>query len=181
MKRLLFAVGLSVLVVGVSVWAQTAAPKRGPEHQKLSIWIGDWAYENETYATPFGPAGKGVGKVMVRPILDGFFIEWHGEEKGALGTVKWHEIDGYNASNKKFFWMCLVSDGSVQSVNYTIEGTKVEYSGTVLLGDKQCKIRGTVVFANDFLSNVEKREISADGQTWMPHFQTKGTKIKSTP
>jgi hypothetical protein len=51
----------------------------------------------------------------------------------------------------------------------------------MFLGEKQYKIRGSAVFAPDLMSFVEKREVSADGKTWIPSFETKMTKTKSSP
>jgi len=172
--QLVLVVGLAALLSAAILQAQTPAPKPGPEQQKLNIWVGDWTYEGENQATPLGPAGKYVGKQTVRPILGGFFVEWHGEDRFS----SWYEVDGYDALNKRFFWTGFGNDGNVSSVAYTIEGTKVEYSGTVILGEKQYKIRGTATFAADFMSFVDKRELSVDGQTWMPNFQSKSTKTK---
>jgi hypothetical protein len=176
MKRIGFAIGLVILVFAGALQAQTVAPKPGPEQMKLNVWVGDWTYEGENYATPLGPAGKYVGKQMVRPILGGFFVEFRGED----GIGSWYEVDGYDAVNKKFFWNGFSSDGSVNAVTYTIDGTTVEYSGTVRLGEKQDRIRGTCVFAADFMSFVDKRELSTDGQTWMPNFQSKSIKTKKS-
>jgi hypothetical protein len=174
MKRIGFTVGLAIVVLAVALLAQTAAPKPGPEQKKLGIWVGEWTYEGENQATPLGPAGKYVGKMTVRPILGGFFVEFQGKE----GSLSWQEVDGYDALNKTFFWTGFGSDGNVNAVTYTINGTTVEYSGTVRLGEKQYGIRGTCVFAADFMSFVDKRELSVDGQTWMPNFQSKDVKNK---
>jgi len=173
MKRIGFAVGLVVVILAVALLAQTAAPKPGPEQKKLNIWVGDWTYEGENQATPLGPAGKYVGKATVRPILDGFFVEWHGQD----GISSWNEVDGYDALNKRYFWTGFSGDGSFNSVTYTIDGTTVKYSGTLILGEKQYRIRGIAEFSSDFMSCVDKREVSADGQTWMPNFQNKMVKI----
>ena len=72
---------------------------------------------------------------------------------------------GYDALNKRFTWNGFESDGGATSVTYTIDGTTVDYSGAALSGEKQFKIRGTNVFSPDFMSDVEKREVSAEGQT----------------
>jgi hypothetical protein len=103
-------------------------------------------------------------------------MEWLGEGQGPSGPDEYFEVDGYDALNKKYTWNGFEGDGSVHTVSYTLDGTKVAYAGTVLLGDKQYKIRGTTVFAADFMSWVEKREVSVDGQTWMPNSQSKGVK-----
>jgi hypothetical protein len=128
--------------------AQTPAPKPGPEHQKLNI----------------------------RPILNGFFVEFRMSDKGPAGPGEYVEVDGYDALNKKYTWEGFGSDGSVQSVSYTIDGTPVFYSGVLLLKDKAYKIRGTAIFGADFATWTKKREFSEDGQTWMPNLQSKATK-----
>jgi len=181
MKRITIAVCVVVLVFAVFAWTQTPTPKPGPEQKKLEIWVGQWTYEGEYKATPLGPAGKYAGRATVRPILGGFFVEWRGEEKGPSETTQWFEVDGYDALNKKFMWNGFSNDGSFNTVTYTIEANMVYYSGTIFLGDKQYKFRGSCVFAPDFMSNVEKREVSADGITWMPWFESKSTKTKSVP
>jgi hypothetical protein len=182
MKRIAFLVVSVFLVFVVAAQAQAQAPKPGPEHQKLmKIWVGDVTYETESQATPLGPAGKAVGKATVRPILGGFFVEWRGEEKGPSGTVAWMEIDGYDAVNKSFFWNSFGSDGDAQLVTYTIDGTTMSESGTMHLGEKQVQFRGTVIFAADFMSWTEKRELSVDGKTWMPWWQSKSIKTKRNP
>jgi hypothetical protein len=117
----------------------------------------------------------------VRPVLGGFFVEWRGEEKGPSGTSQWFEIDGYDALNKKFMWNGFSSDGSFNTVAYTIEGNTVNYSGTQFQGEKQHKFRGSCVFAPDLMSWVTKQEVSVDGKTWMPWREDKTTKTKSSP
>jgi hypothetical protein len=69
----------------------------------------------------------------------------------------------------------------ISVVAYAIEGTTVTYSGTITMGDKPYKMRGTAVFATDLMSFVEKREISIDGKVWMPTFESKSINSKSAP
>ncbi len=38
-----------------------------------------------------------------------------------------------------------------------------------------------VVFSADFMSSVDKREISLDGKAWMPFWEIKCTKTKLSP
>ena len=181
MKRTLIAVALAMLLVAVAVQAQAPAPKPGPEQKKLELWVGDWTYEGEYHATPYGPAGKCTGKQTVRPILGGHFVEFRSEEKGAAGNIQYHEIDGYDPVAKNYTWNGFDSNGCSQAVTYTFAGNTVTYSGTQIIGAKQYKIRGTIVFAPDLMSDVAKNEISVDGQTWTPIFEGKFTKVKSSP
>ena len=176
MKQIVLAAGLVASLSATALLGQAPAPKPGPEHQKLNIWVGDWTYEGEDQATPLGPAGKFAGKMTDRPILGGFFVEWRIEEPGPAGPNQYVGVCGYDGLNKKYFWNGFASDGSFHSVSYTIDGTTVSLSGVHQFKDKAYKIRGTVVFGADFASFVQKREISVDGQTWMPHWQGKFTK-----
>jgi hypothetical protein len=177
MKRIIVLV-IIVLLCGVELWAQTPELKLRPELEKLSGWIGNWDYEGETQDTALGPASKTEGKMAVRPILDGKFMEFSGRRKGENESYGWIEIDGYDALNKNYFMTGLGSDGSVNSSTYTFDDNTLIFSGTYLLGEKQYKIRGTITLAPDFMSGVEKREISFDGQTWIPLFEVKFSKIR---
>jgi hypothetical protein len=181
MKRIAIAVCAVVLVFAVAIIAQTPAPKPGPEQKKLEIWVGKWTYEGEVKATPLGSAGKYTGTATVRPVLGGFFVEWRGEEKGTTVTTQWFEIDGYDALNKNFMWKGFNNDGSFDTAAYTIEANTVNFTGTRILGENQYKFRGSIVFAPDFMSWVQKQELSADGKTWMLWFENRWTKTKPSP
>jgi hypothetical protein len=181
MKRVVI---VSMLMAGLSALglpAQNSAPKPGPEHKKLAIWVGDWTYEGEAHATPLGPAAKYVGKATARPILGGFFVEWRIEQKGPSGRSQTYGVDCYNAINQRYTWTGFTSEGGVDSLTYTIDGTTVNNSGTMLRGEQLYKIRSIIVFADDFMSMVEKMEISFDGQTWTPYFQNYWNKSKKNP
>ena len=108
-------------------------------------------------------------------------MEFRGEDTGAAGKTQWIEIDGYDPVAKRFTWDNFSSDGTVQRITYTVEGNTVPYSGTHATLEKQAKMRGTVVFSADFMSSVDKREISLDGKAWMPLWEIKCTKTKLSP
>ena len=178
MKRIAVSVALVVLIFTVAAQAQTPVAKPGPEHKKLEIWVGDWTYEGEDKATPLGPAGKHSGKITVRPILDGFFVEFRGEVKRPSGAHRWLEIDGYDPVNKRFTFSNFGSDGVVSTNTYTIDGNTISFSGTEVHGEKPYKVRGTGVIAPDLMSWVEKWEVSVDGKTWIQSSESKFTKTK---
>jgi hypothetical protein len=178
MKSRFVAVGMMAVLLAIVVQAQTPPSAPGPEHAKLNIWVGDWTHEAVVLPTPLGPGGKYVGKTQVRPILGGFFVEFRLEETGPTGKSQYHEIDGYDAKSKRYTWFGFSSDGETSSVTYTIDGNKVNYSGTLLRGDKQYQIRGNVTFNADRTRWDEKREVSTDGKTWLPNFQSTFTKVK---
>lgn len=179
MKRIITAFVFATLMFSLALHAQTAAPKPGPEHKKLNVWVGDWTYQTQIQATPLGPAGKYLGEMTAQPILGGFFMEFRGRRKDTAGSYKnWFEVQSYDPLQKMFTWAGFASDGSTNSGTYTFDGITMYYAGTVLLGEKQYKIRGSIVFSADFMSCVEKRELSVDGRNWMPNFPIRFIKTK---
>jgi hypothetical protein len=148
-----------------------------PEYQKLTMWVGDWTYVCDGKETPLGPAGRATGKASVRVILGGYFVEWRGEEQGPSGAFRWREIDGYDRAAGKYVWSEFSDDGGSNSVTYSIEGTTVRYSGTAVAKDKLVKIRGTAAIASDRKGFVDAREVSATGETWMPAYECRFTKV----
>ena len=62
MKKIVATLAFSIVALCVSMasYAQTppAAPKPGPEHQKLAYFVGKWTVEGEMKASPMGPGGK---------------------------------------------------------------------------------------------------------------------------
>lgn len=179
MKRIVVTIGLLVGITAAAAWAETPAAKPGPEHQKLQVFVGDWTSEGETKASPLGPAGKVAGKFSVRPVLGGFFIEFRGEETIGAATSQWIEIDGYDPSSKRYRWTSFGSDGSTATITYTLADTNMKYEGTMVMGGKEAKVRGTVVFDADFMGFLEKREFSLDGEKWSPQFESRATKKKA--
>jgi len=181
MKKASIIFILIILVLAVVSQAQNPAPKPGPEYEKLNIWVGDWTYEVQIQANPVYYEGKYIGKSTVRPILDGYFVEFRGEDTGPAGTFHWFEVDGYDQLKKSYTWNSFDDGGGSEKIYYTINGVNIIYSGTKLIRDKEYKMRGTVLFSPDFMSSLDKREVSADGKTWMPAFECKTIKIPKGP
>ncbi len=70
--------GLVCILATVAFASRGAAqdqPKPGPEHQKMAMAVGEWTYEGNGEASPFGPPGKFKGKLSNRMVLGGFFLE----------------------------------------------------------------------------------------------------------
>jgi hypothetical protein len=164
------------------VQAQAPAPKPHPELKKLLPLVGHWTYEGETDPGPRGPGGKFTGEQDVRWILKGFYQETRVREKGPAGEYQSLEIDGYDPANKTLTFAVYDDQGGVVSgVESFSSGTTQTYSGKSVEGGKQYLIRGTVVFAPDFLSFTWKGESSTDGKAWIPAFEIKATKAKPAP
>jgi len=177
MKRLAIAVWVLVLVFAVSFWAQTTAPKPGPEHQKVKMFVGHWTFAGEYKPGPWGPGGKSTGEETVEMVLGGFFVQGHYVEKGASGETHGFETFGYNPATNNYLQSQYIDDGSMGSGAMTVNGNTWNYSGITFFTGKQFKTRYTMTFASDLMSMVMKTELSADGNSWTPFSDFKFTKV----
>jgi len=177
MKRIALAVGMVVLVFAVSLWAQTTAPKPGPEHQKVRMFVGHWTFAGEYKPGPLGPGGKSTGEETVEMVLGGFFVQGHYVEKGASGETRGFETFGYNPATNNYLQSQYIDNGSMGSGAMTVNGNTWDYSGITFFAGKQFKTRYTMTFASDLMSMVMKTELSADGNSWTPFSNFKFTKV----
>jgi len=177
MKRLAIAVCVVVLFFVVAGWAQTAAPKPGPEHQKVKIFVGHWMYEGEYKPGPWGPGRKATGEETVEMVLRGFFVQGHVVEKGATGETRAFETFGYNPATNNYLQSQYMDDGSMASGAMTVNRNTWNYSGITFFAGKQYKTRYTMTFAADLMSMVMRMEISADGNSWAPFGEFKFMKV----
>jgi len=181
MKRFVIAISLVFLVFAVFAWAQTPAPKPGPEHQKVRIFAGHWTYEGEYKPGPWGPGGKVSGEYTAQPILGGFFVQGHWTEKGPLGETRGFETFGYNPATNNYLQSQYADDGSIAAGSITVNGNIWSYSGITFFAGKRYELRNTLTFAADLMSMVMKGELSADGNSWTPFMDFTFTKVKATP
>ena len=130
MKRFVIAISLVFLVFAVFAWAQTPAPKPGPEHQKVRIFAGHWTYEGEYKPGPWGPGGKVSGEYTAQPILGGFFVQGHWTEKGPLGETRGFETFGYNPATNNYLQSQYADDGSIAAILSAMSVSKPAYSFT---------------------------------------------------
>jgi roadblock/LC7 domain-containing protein len=181
MKRIVFVVGLVVLVFAVSVWAQTMAPKPDPEIKKFDVFLGHWTYTVEYKAGPLGPASKATGDLTIKKILGGFFFQNQATEKGPMGETQLMEIVGYDPVTKKFSSNEFHNDGIVFSGTYTANGNLWTYMGKITVEGKSIMVKNVMTLAADTMILEAKGEISTDGNTWVPWVEAKYTKTAPAP
>jgi len=163
----------SLVVLTVSTQLVAQAPQPGPEAKKLAVWVGAWQYEGEAQATPIGPAAKVSGRQTGRLVMNGFALDWNGEEKGAFGGVKWGEMDVYDASSKSYPYLGYQDDGTTWSGAYVVSGNTWKGTGTITSKGVSYKARAEGSPSADGKSWTWKGEISTDGKTWVPWTQVK--------
>jgi hypothetical protein len=179
MQRFTLLFSLFVVCFLTALQAQAPAPKPGPEHKKVGVFVGHWTFTGEYKAGPLGPGGPVTGEYTGQMILGGFFLQGHWVEKGPLGTARGFETFGYDPANKNYFQSQYMDNGSIGSGVFTVNGNTWNYSGKIVAAGKQYMWRGTFTFAVDLTGIDGKTEIS-DGNTWTPFWEVKFTKVKPT-
>lgn len=146
--------------------AQTpAAPKPGPEQQKMAVWLGTWTYKGQEYPAAIGNSGTFAGTDTHRFVLGGFFLEGRYKEKEGQGQgMIW-----YDAASKTYRATGYGGDGSVSTGSIMVAGNVWTETGTRVDAKGQSgPYRITTEFAADGKSGTTKAEISKDGgATWI--------------
>ena len=181
MKRTIALLFLFVFSFATAMQAQAPAPKPDPEVKKLHAVVGHWTFDGEQKPGPLGPGGKFAGEDNCRMILGGFFFQCQFAGKVAEGEMRLLEIDGYDPVNKNFSTEMFFGDGSRISGVLTISGNTWTYEEKWGVAGKQYQVKDSFVLAPDLTTGTDKVEISSDGTTWAPFWETKWTKAKPAP
>jgi Protein of unknown function (DUF1579) len=179
MQRITLLFSLLVVCFATTIQAQSTAPRPGSEIKKLHVLVGHWTYEGVYKPGPLGPGGKITGTYDARMILGGFFLQEEEIEKGDAGELRNLGVESYNPANKNFDSRWYQSDGSTVNGTLTIKGNTITLAGTLYVDGNPYQFREPMVCSSDFTTCPAKAEISTDGKTWVPFFET--TFIKAKP
>lgn len=157
----------------------TEGSAAGPEQKKMEVWVGNWTYEGEAKASPWGPAGKMKGRESSRMILNGFVYqdEWRDEVEPA----KW--VDGitllrYAPELKAYVDYTFASDGSGGMTTNTVSGNVWTGLGAQTdTAGKRYQTRFVRVLADDGKTSQMKAEYSEDGQSWSTWWELTNRKL----
>jgi hypothetical protein len=175
--KLLFPFILAGGLLSVLAQPPSPQPKPGPEHQKLRLWSGVWAYEGEAYSTFLGPGGKFSGTMTGRLTAGGFGLECVFSERGPWGETRIVEMDGYDPVAKNYPYLSVASNSNIYRGAFTVQGTVAKWEGVSIVNGKQYRDRGTDAVSPDGM-NIDKRgELSQDGKTWVPSFSFRARKL----
>jgi hypothetical protein len=141
------------------------------------MFAGNWQYDGAAKASPLGPAAKITGKQTGRMLAGGFALELTGEETGVFGGTKFGEIDVYDTAAKANRYLGYQDDGSTWQGSSSFTGNVLKFSGTQTAKGVSYQVRGTITFAADGKSFTQQAEVSTDGKTWAPWWETKYTKV----
>ena len=179
MKRTLV---VSVLALTWAVALQAQAPKPGPEHKRLGMFLGSWSVDGEFKpGNGYGvPAGKVNTVERYQWMPSEFLLQMNRDGKGPAGDIKEMIIFGYDPGAKKHTgtWFDLNS-GSSMSATFANNGNTWIWSGNGYAPNgKAFQERCTTTVVPNASFTV-KCETSGDGKSWSPSLEWKGTKSKS--
>jgi hypothetical protein len=151
--------------------AQYQPTKRGPEHERLEVFLGRWKTEGQAYEGPFGPAAR-ITAVETYEWLPGRQFLVHRLE-GRLGDndMACIEVTGYEASSGSYSVRSFYNDGTHLFWQARESGGTWTFTGDGKSEGKSLKMRCTTVFnAGDTITG--RFEYSRDGSSWHPFWET---------
>lgn len=166
MKRAwLFAVA-SILAWAGAAGAQTAAPTRSPEVQRMEGYIGDWTFQESTRDSPGAPEQTIKGTWQARWL--GSQVEWRSRWTAGDKEVTAVEVEGWDPAKKTQYSSWFLSDGTHGSLSGSWSGTTLSFDSSWVTGDgKPAKARCSFAYASDFAAVDYRCESGEKGKTWV--------------
>jgi len=175
-----------VLSVGALVASQIAAaaqapqpPKPGPEHERLSYFVGKWTGEGEMKPGPMGPGGKMTSSDNCDWFDGHFAVICHSEGKSPMGSSKSLGILSYSPEEKVYTYYSVDNTGMTMATvpHGTVQGSTWTYTDEGMMGGKKMKSRVTIKEDSPTAYTFTMEMQGPDGK-WMPVMASKNTKAK---
>lgn len=155
---------------GVATGRVGGAPKPGPEHKKLEVFIGKWMTEGETTAAPGAPPMPILASDVYEWVPGGFFILHTAYGRVGSAEVGGVEMIGYDADNKNYRVTFFDSEGNQTAHTLTPRDGKWMWQGE--------HARCTGVLSGDGKTWTAHHERSDDGKTWTPSMVVRLHKVE---
>jgi hypothetical protein len=138
----------------------------GPEHKRLSVFVGNWRTEGHTIATAEAPATPILSSDIYEWVPGNFFVVHRWD--GTVGDVKAAgiEIIGYDGAAANYSTHFFDNDGNAGSEALTVRDHQWTWLGRQVMGAEWH--RCTSVVSEDGNSMTARHERSSDGKTWTP-------------
>jgi Protein of unknown function (DUF1579) len=144
-------VGLSLLVLLALVLVATTGaqgpsgpPKPGPEHEKLSYFVGKWASEGDMKPGPFGPGGKATFIENCEWYEGKFAVVCKSEGEMAAMKIKGLEVMGYDQGEKTYTYFETNTMGENVFSRGTVDGDTWTWTGESKMEGKPVHTRFTL-------------------------------------
>ena len=158
--------------------APAAAPKPGPEHQKLAYFAGRWSEVGDVKPGPMGPGGTMTTTSTCEWFAGGFYLVCRSEGKTPSGETRGLGIIGYSADRKRYTYYGIDNSGMGGDPSYgELTGDTWTWEGESLMGGKPVKGRYTIKQVSPD-SYTWKSEISVGGGPWTQMAEGTDTRLK---
>jgi hypothetical protein len=168
-----------VAAFGASVAAQAPAMKPGPEHKRLGYFAGQWNYEGNAKASPFGPAGKIAGSETCEWFAGGFQLVCRSKGSGPKGPGTGQSIMAFDPGRKSYTFYAISSHGDSIFVRGSVDGKVWTWFDEMTMEGKPVKIQATITEETP-TSYSFKLEASSGGGPMTVIEEGTATKVKST-
>jgi Protein of unknown function (DUF1579) len=113
-----------IFMAVATIYAQEAGapPKPGPEHAKLSYFVGKWTSEGDLKPGPFGPGGKFTFTENCDWLSGNFAVLCHSEGQMLGLTVRGLSVMSYNPEEKKYIYFESNNMGENTYSKGTVDG-----------------------------------------------------------
>jgi hypothetical protein len=181
-SSLVLLAAIFLALSGVVLAEAPAAMKPGPEHQKLSYFVGKWVGEGTMAASPFGPAGKITSKEDCEWFEGNFAIVCKSQGTSPAGPGRSLGILSYSPEEKVYTYYGLESSGmtSTTVARGTVTGNTWTYSDEAMMGGKKIKSRYVMKTLSP-TSYEFKWETQGDKGQWTTVLSGKSTKSAAEP
>jgi len=178
MKRTVISLAMLTMCVTTLVAQAPPAPKPGPEHQKLSAFVGNWTFSGEMKPGPMGPGGKMTGTDRIMWLADNFALERRFSGTGPMGSINGLEVIAYDGARKVYTYQIVDSTGAVGGGTGTNNGSTWTFTGSGSMGGKTMQERCNLTFGTGNNTLKIACEGSGDGKSFTPMFEGTATKTK---
>jgi hypothetical protein len=179
MRRNTFALGLMVVLMSATAFAQMGPTSPAPELKKLDYFAGSWTIEATIGSGPWGAGGKFTATPRLEWMKGEFFLVNHSEfslppEMGGSGTRL--ALMSYDPDKRLYTDEEFGSDGRREIMTGTLSGDTWTWTGESNYGSMTIQRRLTEKVTSP-TSYTTKFEVSGDGgATWMPFWEGKASK-----
>jgi hypothetical protein len=175
-----FLVGAAVSLSAFSpASSQQAAPKPGPEIQRLQYFLGNWSTDGEVKPGPMGPGGKFTQTSKCRWFEGRFAVVCDTEGKFPTGPVKGMDLLGYSPDEKVYTYYGVDNSGMAMTTipRGTVQGDTWVYNDESMMGGKMVKTRVTIQELPPSAYTFKMDMQGPDGK-WVTFLESKSTKAK---
>jgi hypothetical protein len=157
---------LAAFLVATAAFAQQEAPKSGPEHKKLDIFVGSWSLEGDIKPSAMGPGGKVTQDQKCEWMEGNFFVVCRLDFKSPnMGSGSGLAIMGYSAEDKLYTYREFNSWGEADESKGTVDGDSWTWTSNEKMGSTMVKTRFVIKMTSP-TAYTFTYETSPDGIKW---------------